>query len=366
MSSFPVFPRDHGTLRVVVAAIVALILLAPVLAPSSAFAEEKVGISARPADAAGIPDARTSFRYAADPGQRIDDHFLVTNTGTAAQAFTVVGTDAFNDDEGEFALLATAEDPVAIGSWVKFENGANRIEFTLAPGESRVLPFSLQLPADATPGDHVGGLVASVVTPGAEINLDRRVASRVYARVSGDMQPRLTVSSIDAAHGGNWWNPFAGTVTVRYTVSNTGNIALAGNSTGSVRTWFGIPLATASGGTINELLPGNSSTYELSISGIGQLGYLLAEVKLSPFVDSEDAAAQMPAPPTSRDTVLIALPWLLVIALVLVAGFMLFRRWRRKVDAKRAAEWIAHTEAEAKRKAEEERELIGAGAGADK
>ncbi|MDR7182984.1 dihydroorotate dehydrogenase (fumarate) [Microbacterium trichothecenolyticum] len=359
-------PRALGTLRVAVTAMAALIVLAPLLAssPASAAEEEKVGISARPADASGTPDARTSFRYTADPGQRVDDFFLVTNTGTADQSFTVVSTDAFNDGEGEFALLATAEQPVDIGNWVQFENGANRIEFVLSAGQSRLLPFTLQLPADATPGDHVGGLVASVVTPGAEVNLDRRVASRVYTRVSGDLQPRLAVSSIEAAYGGDWWNPFSGAVTFHYTVSNTGNIALAGNATGAVGTWFGIPVATASGGTIKEVLPGNSATYEVGIPGVGQLGYLLAQVKLTPFVDSGDAAAQMPAPPTSRDTIVIALPWLLLIAIVLVAGFFVFRSWRRKVDAQRAAEWIAYTEAEAKLKAE--REVVGAGAGAER
>lgn len=365
MTSFPTVPRAFGPLRLIVAALIALLVFAPLLTPSSASAEEKVGISARPADAAGNPDTRTSFRYAVDPGQRVDDFFLVTNTGTADQAFTVVGTDAFNDDEGEFALLATAEEPVGIGSWVRFENGANRIEFVLSPGQSRLLPFALELPADATPGDHVGGLVASVVTPGAEVNLDRRVASRIYARVSGDLQPRLALSSIEASYGGGeWWNPFSGTVTVHYTVSNTGNIALAGNASGAVGTWFGIPVASASGGTITEVLPGNSATYEVAIPGIGQLGYLLAQVKLNPFVDSQDAAAQMPAPPTSRDTMVVAVPWILLITLALVAGFFVFRSWRRKADARRAAEWIAYTEAEAKRKAESE--LVGAGAGAER
>ncbi len=361
VSSFPMDSRALGSFKSAIIALIALLVLVPPLLPSAAHADDTVGISAQPADAAGNPDARTSFRYAIDPGQRLDDFFLVTNTGTAEQAFTVVGTDAFNDGEGEYALLATAEAPVAIGTWVTFENGANRIEFTLGPGQSRLLPFSLEVPADATPGDHVGGLLASVITPGEEVNLDRRVASRMYARVSGDLQPRLAISGIDASYGGDWWNLLTGAVTVHYTVSNPGNVALSGNATGNVSTWFGIPVASASGGSIKELLPGNTATYEVVVSGIGQLGYLNAAVVLHPFVDSPDAAAQLAVSPVTRDTITVAIPWLIVIVLVLLVGFFVFRGWRRTVDAKRAEAWIAYTEAEAKRKAEAE--LVGAGAG---
>lgn len=322
-----------------------------------------MGISARPADSSGNPDTRTSFRYEIDPGQRVDDYFLVSNTGTADQGFTVAATDAFNDGDGDYALLATAEAPVQIGTWVTFENGANRIEFTLAPGQSRVLAFTLQVPADATPGDHVGGLLASVITPGEEVNLDRRVASRLYARVSGDLQPRLAISGVDASYGGDWWNLLTGTVVMHYTVSNPGNVALSGNATGTVRTWFGIPVADASGGSITELLPGNSATYEVAVSGIGQLGYLNAEVVLFPFVDSPDAAAQLPVSPVSRDTPLVAVPWIVLIVLGLLALIFGVRAWRARVDRRRAEAWIAYTEAEAKRKAEAE--LVGAGTRSD-
>ena len=260
MITSPAPSRARRGIRVALAALAAALIAAPILVAAPAQAEDTVGISARPAGADGNADGRTRFSYQVDPGQRVDDSFLVVNTGTAAQAFTVVGTDAFNDDEGEFALLPTADEPKTIGQWVRFENDANRIEFTLGPGERRVLPFRIELPAEATPGDHVGGLVASVVTPGEQVNVDRRVGTRIYARVSGQLQPRLSVSSIDASYSGDWWNLLNGTVTVRYTVDNPGNIALAGNVTGGVNTWFGIPVFSDSAGAIDELLPGNTSS----------------------------------------------------------------------------------------------------------
>lgn len=364
MANSPELPRARTRIRAsfvaaVIAVFVAVAALPLTAAP--AHADDTIGISARPAGADGNADGRTRFSYQVDPGQTVQDTFLVVNTGTVAQDFTVVGTDAFNDDEGEFALLATADQPTGIGAWVTFENGSNRIQFTLAPGERRVLPFTIALPAEATPGDHVGGLVASVVTPGEQVNLDRRVATRVYARVSGQLQPRLTISGLDASYSGDWWNLLSGTVTVRYTVDNPGNIALAANLTAGVNTWFGIPAARTSTGTIEEVLPGNSAAYEFEVPGVAQWGYLGPYLRLNPFVDDTDPASQLPVAPVSRDTFLLAVPWLVVIALALGVLVFLGLRWRRRRDEARAEAWMEHTRNEAIAQAQRDAELVGAG-----
>jgi hypothetical protein len=341
-------------------AITALVLV-PI--PASAAEDDTVGISLRPAESSGAFDGRSNFRYAVDPGQTVSDHAAVVNTGIETRVFTLLGTDAFNNDAGDFALLPTDQEPERLGRWVTFENGSNRMEITLEPGEGRLVPFTLTLPAEATPGDHAGGIVASVLTTGGQVALDRRVAIRVYARVSGDLQPRLAISGVQASYRGEWWNPFGGTVRVHYTIDNPGNVALAANVDGGVKTWFGIPAATAAGGTIKELLPGNSATYELEAPGVGQWGYLNPFVELAPFVDNDDPGTYVTVAPVSRDTVLLAIPWTVLILLAAVALFFVYRWWRRKRIAAQTEAWIAYTEAEAKRKAEAEREAVGAGAG---
>lgn len=341
------------------AAALAVVVLTPTVANAA-----DIGISARPANADG-PDGRTRFSYQVDPGQKVDDHFLVTNTGTTAQVFTIVGTDAFNDAEGAFALLPTDQEPELIGRWVTFENGANRIQFTLAPGESRNLAFSLALPPEATPGDHVGGLVASVVTPGSQVDLDRRVATRLYARVSGELQPRLAVSSFEPSYAGDWWNLLNGTVTVRYTVENPGNVALSANITNGVNTWFGIPAADSQGGSIPDILPGNSVAFEYQVPGVAQWGYLNPGIRLNPFVDDPDPAKQLPVPATSRDGVTLAMPWLVVIVLLVGVLIALWIWWRRRREDARARAWMDYTATEAREAAQREAGLVGAGTSAD-
>lgn len=321
---------------------------------TSATADDNIGISGQPAGADGNPDGRSRFSYGGDPGQQVSDNYLVRNSGTLPQSFTVLATDAFNDDAGAFGLRETGVAPTDIGAWTQFDNGTNRVQFDLAPGESRLVPFTVVIPADATPGDHAGGIMASVVTPGEQVNVDRRIGTRLYLRVSGDIQAGLSISGIDSSYVGDWWNPLAGAVRVRYTVENTGNIALASNISLGVRTWFGVAAAEQAGDGIPELLPGSTRTFETDVPGVGAWVYLNPWVTLNPFVEGDDDAKRMPVPPTSRDSVLIAIPWLVVTALVLLALFFVFRRWRRRVDERRAVEWMEYTEREAQRKAQAE------------
>lgn len=303
-----------------------------------------VGVATRPAGEDGRPDGRSRFTFTADPGQTVTDRVLVGNTGTERQDFTVFATDAFNAEDGGFSLLATADAPTSVGTWLRFDDGSDRARFSLEPNEVRLLTFTLSVPADATPGDHVGGLVASVVEDGQQVSVDRRVATSIFARISGDLQPQLTLTSYDAAHEGEWWNPFGGSVKVRYTVTNTGNVALAANLTNDVSTWFGLPATGSQGGSIPVLLPGNTSTYETTIGGVGQWLYLDARTVLSPFVDSPDMSQQLAVTPISRDAVTFAVPWSLLLLVALAAAVFLLLRWRRRRDDALAQQWVDYME----------------------
>lgn len=323
-------------------------------AVAPAAAEDTIGISGRPSAADGSSDGRTRFSHSADPGQQIADNYFVQNTGSLPQTFTILAADGYNDDAGAFALQPTDEAPVDLGTWVAFENGANRIQFELQPGESRVVPFVISVPENATPGDHSGGIAASVVTPSGQVKVDRRLGTRMYVRVSGDIQTGLSVGALSGEYSGDWWNPFTGTLKLKYTVENTGNIALASNVSIGLNTWFGIPLDNKAGDAIPELLPGGTRTYESEATGIAAWGYLNPWVKLNPFVEGDDPSKRLAVQATNRDAVVIAMPWAAVILLALVALFVGFRFWRRKADAKRTAAWIEYTEAEARRKVEAE------------
>lgn len=342
--------RRLPALGVALLALAATLALLPPTAPAraddgdAAATPATVGVATRPAGEDGRPDGRSRFTYTADPGQTVTDRVLVGNTGSARQDFTVYATDAFNGGDGAFSLLATADTPTSVGAWLRFDDGSDRVKFSLEPNEVRLLSFTVAFPADATPGDHVGGLVASVVEEGQQVSVDRRVATSIFARVSGELQPALSITSYDASYEGDWWNPFSGSVKLHYTVSNPGNVALAANLTSGVATWFGIPATGLQGGSIPMLLPGNTATYEFTVGGVGQWLYLNPSTVLNPFVDSPDNSQQLTVSPITRDTVTFGVPWMLLILLALAAAIFLLLRWRRRRDEERAREWVDYME----------------------
>lgn len=337
-------------------------IVAPAAVSAPALAAEgdpaaTVGVATRPADDGGRPDGRSRFTFAADPGQTVTDRVLVGNTGSARQDFTVYATDAFNDAEGELALLPTDAVPTSVGSWVRFDDGGARVQFSLEPQEVRLLTFTVAVPADATPGDHVGGVVASVIESGAQVNVDRRVATSIFARVSGDLQPQLSLTSYEASYEGDWWNPFAGQVRLHYTVTNPGNVALAANLTSGVGTWFGIPVTGEQGGGIPMVLPGNTATYDYAVGGVGQWLYLNPHTVLNPFVESPDASMQLVVAPITRDAVTFAMPWTVLILALLAGALVVIVRWRRRRDEARAQEWMDFV---ARNAADDAAALVGA------
>jgi ADP-ribose pyrophosphatase YjhB (NUDIX family) len=348
------FTPEPTLRRRLISGVLAALVVAGVVAAapaSAAVADDTAGISGQPANEQGADD-RTRFSYQAAPGQHIDDLYLVRNTGTTAQVMTVFATDAYNTDDGSYGLLDTADEPVDAGSWVSFPGGVPSMEVPIEPGATQLIPFSVDVPADASPGDHAAGIVISVVSPQGDILVDRRIATRLYVRVPGDLQASLTISSLSAEYQAQL-NPFTGATTVTATITNNGNVALGGAIVAGVTTYFGISASGIVRAELAEMLPGSSRTVTIDVPGVAQLGYLSASLRIAPSVDAE-ALNPGPLREVSRDTSLFVMPWWLAAIAVIALAVWMFLRWRARRDEKNAAAWIEYTEAEARRKAEEE------------
>lgn len=323
--------------------------LAFVSVSSLAYAEEALSISSAPASDGTIDKERSRFSYQIDPGQSVSDEYFVQNTGTVEQRVTIYATDAFNSENGDFALLDTAETPTDVGSWVMFDGGVSRVDLTLAPGQSRVIGFTLTVPAEATPGDHAGGIVVSAQSDAGQVVLDRRIATRLYARVKGDLLPMMAISSVDAQYTGDFFNPFGGTTTITTTLSNTGNVSLGANVVAGVNGLFGIPLAQFARLEVPELLPGTTRTYSFEVTGVGAWVYLNPYVKLVGTIDA-DAINPGPMPTMERNVALFVVPWHFLIALIVALGGVYTLRARSRSNEQRAQEWIAYAAAQSAQK----------------
>ena len=350
-STFTARGRSAATALLIAAAILGV-------ATSPAMAADVDGVGASPAADGAADQTRSRFSYQVEPGQVINDEYLVVNTGTTAQQVTVYATDAYNGDEGNFDLLEGGEEPTDAGSWVTFEGGADRVVLDLQPEETRVVPFTMTTPADASPGDHAGGILASAISGAGQISLDRRIAVRLYVRVKGDLQPALSVGSIAAEYHGSL-NPFAGEVTMTMTVRNTGNVAMGATTVNGVRGILGIPLSGDVNVEVPEMLPGTSREVTTTVTGVGPWLLLSPHVSLRATVD-EGALNPGALPSAERETNLFVVPWALLILILVVAVIIVVVRLRRRANDRKAQAWLEYTEAEARRVAREEEERAAA------
>ncbi|HEX9337813.1 MAG TPA: DUF916 domain-containing protein, partial [Pseudonocardiaceae bacterium] len=211
--------------RCLAAAGIAAGLLA-VAAPIAAAAPGGTSWAVSPSTATG-PDGRTHYSYTGvKPNTVVHDYIGITNYSTTPVTFHVYGADGVTTTAGTVGLAPAAQKAVDIGGWIQVEHTT----VTVAPRTRLNEPISLAVPANATPGDHVGGVVASVTeaSQGGKVTRDDRVGVAIYLRVAGPLRPGFTVESVSGTgyHGSP--NPFTGgDTTVSYTVHNTGNVRLA-------------------------------------------------------------------------------------------------------------------------------------------
>jgi hypothetical protein len=122
-----------------------------------------------------------------DPGSTFASSIRVTNTNSVAKtyAFRVRDIARMGDD----GLPVFAEETVAeygMQTWVRLESES----VELAPGETREIPFVVNVPGSASPGGHFAGIFL-VAEPekrentGAAIGYE--VGTLVHLRVSGDV-----------------------------------------------------------------------------------------------------------------------------------------------------------------------------------
>ncbi|MFC8845969.1 MULTISPECIES: WxL protein peptidoglycan domain-containing protein [unclassified Micromonospora] len=278
----------------------------------------------QPSSAKG-PTGRNYFIYDLAPGSTLTDHVGITNLGDRPLTFDVYGTDAYTSTDGAFALLPADQPATDVGSWIRFERRA----WTVPPGERVDIPFRLAVPADATPGDHTGGVIGSITrtrttADGQRVLVDQRLAARVHLRVTGPVRPAVTVESVDVSYD-NPVNPLAGgDLVVRYRLRNTGNVRVAGSGTVTVAGPFGWEQARTSPTDLPELLPGATFTVTERITGVPPLLRLTAEVDLA--ATTTDTAL----PPVIRSAGVWAPPWLLLAMLAAAGGWGALRWWRRR------------------------------------
>lgn len=307
-------PAVLSAATVAVVALAAPLLLASASTPAAA-ASSAVEWSIAPADSVG-PDDRVSLRHDLDPGSSATDAVAVTNLGTAAGEFVVSAGDGLVGPAGAFDVAT--DDPEDAGSWVTL-GGLSDGRVALGPGETRVLPVTITVPADAVPGDHPAGIVASSVPAaddGSGVSVTSRLGVRLHLRVAGEAAAAVELDDVSVDYAPSWL-PFApGPARVTYRVTNTGDLRLGAVPDLTVSGPFGLGATTASGEP-RELLPGESTVRTVDVEALPTV-FLTGHLDVVPVAMGDDALP--PVERVSADLTGLALSWTGLALVVLVAG----------------------------------------------
>ena len=336
------------------AAVVASGLSAGLLHPQAASASQLITAAGAPhapfqfsAEPYAPPNAqqRAQFSYELQPGHQILDQFVVKNLSAADESFLIYGEDATNvSATGGYGFEQRAQmHNTAVGLWTTV--GLTRL--TVPRGKEVIETFQLSIPSNASPGDHVGGVVVEEVkAPPAQstpvgVNVVLRVAIPMYVHVVGQSFPALTIENLTVFHESPAF-PYVSSsrVAVRFDLVNTGNVifdpqsvtvSITGRLSGRIHSYTvhqSGPTQSRANPLPVQMLPGARLTLTEEWSGIPPFDPLTGRVSATA---SQPGAAQDLS--TTASTAFWYFPWIpFLLGLLLVAAviaLIVIRRRRR-------------------------------------
>jgi hypothetical protein len=287
---------------------------------------------------------RSDFSYELQPSHSVLDQLVILNNSPTSESFIVYPEDAVNvSGTGGIGFQQQSQvHNTTVGKWLTI----GQTQFSIPSGKEAVDTFQLSIPANAQPGDHVGGVIVQQVNPAVQpkskegLNLLLRIAVPVYVRVVGPVHPSMTIQSLTVFHDSPLIPYVSGAtrVAVRFTLVNTGNVIInPQTATVSITALIGGTLhsytvrnATGAESKKNplpaRLLPGGQLTLTELWSGIPPFDPLTAHVSAT----AKYPGGRVPVVVASSSTFWY-FPWLLVlIVVVLIVGYIVWRRRRRR------------------------------------
>lgn len=280
--------------------------------PASAEDEGTITWAVSPADQDG-PDGRSWVDLDVAPGESVTEHLAVRNLSSVAATFSLSAADGYFTDRGRFAMLSFSDTSTKSGQWVTVQDSVD-----VEAGGTAVVPFTVTVPDDASPGDHAAGIAASVLSVsqtrgGGQLGVESRVGFRVMTRVAGEVAPSVTITAVTGSYDTEW-SPFSpGDMDLEVTIVNDGNLTMTVEGTAGAGGRSG-SLSQADGAPVIELLPGETRVLSTRVDGVWPVGPVLVEAALTASLQGTDT--QLPV----NDTVRVwAIPWPQLASLVGVA-----------------------------------------------
>lgn len=280
-------------------------------------------------ESAGVGLTPSLIEEGVDPGDSLVETITVTNLSANTQTYFLFFRDIAGVEEGGRPIYADADQAISgqeVSAWVTLE----RTEVTLAPEESTNVSMVIDVPVDATPGSHFGGIFASLNPPadttfGVGAAVGYQVGNIVSLRVSGDIFEEATVRSLQT-------DRFVyGEKNVLFTarIENKGNVLVRPVGPLEITNMLGdIVAAPLFNDSKNGIYPDSVRKLELRWQEDG-LGFGRYEAMVS-FIYGEPGEAQQTI---TANTSFWVLPWeiirplLITLAILGIISYILVRRY---------------------------------------
>ncbi len=204
------------------------------------------------------PESFSYFSHELTPGAVLSDEALVMNSGDVPVTLTLYAAAGITAVNGGMAFAKRGEESTGASRWLSL----SVTEIALEPGEEMVVPFTITVPSDASPGDHVAGLV--VEAPPTEgsgdqfiVNVIQQAGVAVVIDVPG---PRVAGLEITGACLKLQDDQGA---TFEIDVRNTGNIFVKGEGSHLITDRNGEELASMPL-KMDTVLPGDATTFQVT------------------------------------------------------------------------------------------------------
>ena len=208
---------------------------------SSVFAVEYGGFGGRPAyPRIDNPRTESIFVHTMEPGNIQDEGVLIVNNSAEQKTILVYAVDSTPSTGGAFACGQASSGKDDVGSWITLE----KTEVTLDSGTNEIIPFTINVPQNASVGEHNGCIVMQEQKTQAKVgsgaSLSFRTGLRVVVTIPGELKRKLEIVGFTVT-------PKKGNYLLHPLVENTGNVSIDANILVETRYFFGLKYFTIGG-----------------------------------------------------------------------------------------------------------------------
>lgn len=156
--------------------------------------------SIRPTASGSSASSAPYFVLNLKPGETLQSSVRITNIGTARGSAALYPVDATTGQTSGVVYRSMGDQRTDVGAWITV--GAT--QFTLDPGKSQIVAFTVKVPDSVRPGQHVGGLVADnlAVQGGSassvQIKIQHLSIVAVQVNLPGQQIPQMEATNIRA------------------------------------------------------------------------------------------------------------------------------------------------------------------------